>query len=713
MASAQDHGEAGMSGPQQPMTAALAAELIARHINTAFSNACGYGMRHPMTQRAVNTAHEALADGLESEPMMTLLLDRGSLFLDKHPVGKRFNPRQLINTFTRIGLESISFEASIGKQDLEAVIAALSGDDRIDSVEDMSRYLDTQSARGVRLNYVVYRQVTSDQQVVSGDGSGGDGGTLSRSIEAIQAMAEETDGEGLKDSDEESRRQLIAHLRSLARDIERGAASAEIPARDLLAAMTSLRKQVQATFSVSEDVGRILAEEQAVIDEVDELTYSTLVNLLREEYRGGNFETRRMAQIIHRMLPDPKEIHQLLPRLKEGLVEEGMSLNEFAELVHELSAGFRGEHLVGALEQGADRVGVGLDEVLGKIEDDPTEAARLIVLAAELREGGVPDDEQLSRAFEAYIERIGEQLDLGGRSEHGQEAIRQQLGRVRSELVDELRKRGLADESAEQIDGALEERLRALLDDQRLDVLAGLLERSGQLSADEVLRRLQQEFDSIEELERLEADIRELMNTHGFSAEQISEMLSELTRRLASGEQPPAMPGEVLSTASTAMFLKREIMTAQRYETPFSVLKLLIERLKPDNAAARVPERSELAWLLPQLYQRLIKQARELDLIGSLERTQRAVPLLILPMTPQSGAEIVRARIERLLEEFPFRIGDDSFFVEATITALGFDRERDTDGDAFLSRLNLQQRQDRLKRQARQSSAPPARRASG
>ena len=59
-------------------------------------------------------------------------------------------------------------------------------------------------------------------------------------------------------------------------------------------------------------------------------------------------------------------------------------------------------------------------------------------------------------------------------------------------------------------------------------------------------------------------------------------------------------------------------------------------------------------------------------MVGSLDQSIAAEPLIILPMTDQDGASIVRDRIRQLLAEYPFMLGDRSCHLQVTATALAY-----------------------------------------
>lgn len=712
-------------------------ELIARQLNSAYMNACGFGVDHPTTARALETFHSTLSGALATDPSLSLILDRGTLFVEKHPVGARFNPKRLIDSFNEIGLESITFSKGFSEADAKALVTVLAKLLEYPSLAAAEAALKPRQSGAIQFNYIVYRKVTSDEKVVSSRDAGIDRGESvkrTKPKDQVSAAGERVLGQlesyfslgqlaGNPDAaaqrlsestseDKGNRARLVEHLKRLVHEVEMGGGDIEgLSPEQLFTAMSTLRQRLHKSVSAQEDVDRIMAEDNEVVSEVDELTYSTLVSLVREEYRGGQFSVKRMAQIINRMLPDSGDLKRLLPRLRKGLVEEGMPLDQYNQLVHELSNELRGEHLVSALETGAENVGMDVEEIVQKIQDDPTEAARLVVLAGELRQGGVSDKSQLSAAFTDYIERVSQKLALS-RFSHGEPldpgTLGNQIERVQKELIERMGHSGMSPEASKQLEQELEQRMPQLRENSKMELFESMLGGSEQLTDTLVLDWLEKQVENRDELEELDQPIIDRLKRHGYSPQQAGRLIDQLLERLDGEQEPPSLPPVVLSVNNTALFLKHQVKSAQRYGNPFSVIKLLLEWLVPiEGGGPRRPRRSDMREILPELYFRIARLARDLDLVGSLEKTQRAVPFIILPMTEEEGAMIFRQRLLEVLVEFPFRLDNGEYTLICTVTAVGFDSKADTDANAFVHRLNKAHQANRADT-ARQAAQSPA-----
>jgi hypothetical protein len=154
---------------------ARAAELLGQQFNAAFMNLNAYGIDHPISQKAGDAAFSTLDEALQEHPSVTVLVDRGQLYIEKHPTGARFNPQRLIKVFDELGLESILFEQGLGKSAFLDFLALITTPEAGWSVDEISDELSFRGIGSIKLNYVVYRKITADEQVTKGRGASGTG----------------------------------------------------------------------------------------------------------------------------------------------------------------------------------------------------------------------------------------------------------------------------------------------------------------------------------------------------------------------------------------------------------------------------------------------------------------------------------------------------------------------------------------------------------
>ena len=147
-----------------------------------------------------------------------------------------------------------------------------------------------------------------------GDGKGGSG-----------------DGKGgLGDGRSGSGDVIIKQLDVIKKEVEAamsGTGNIEMP--DLARAVLTMKKDLLEQIEAQKAMGVVFENEGMIRDETDAIMDGVLIGLIKEEYKKGTVSIQRLGQIIRRMVPDPEEIKRLLPKIKEALIEEGMSLPEF------------------------------------------------------------------------------------------------------------------------------------------------------------------------------------------------------------------------------------------------------------------------------------------------------------------------------------------------------------------------------------------------
>jgi hypothetical protein len=155
----------------------------------------------------------------------------------------------------------------------------------------------------------------------------------------------------------------------------------------------------------------------------------------------------------------------------------------------------------------------------------------------------------------------------------------------------------------------------------------------------------------------------------------------------------PKLPERVLSAANIAYFLDREIKSSFRYQTAFSCAMITIDAVHRPGKTDHMPDGAEISSLLPEFYELLFHVLRDLDLVGSLDRKHRAVPLIILPMTPHGNANVARLRLSEALDNARFEMKGETVSLKTTVTTLGFHPQTDKDIKGFLAKLREHHRE--------------------
>ena len=114
---------------------------------------------------------------------------------------------------------------------------------------------------------------------------------------------------------------------------------------EVAGAIFNMKEELIEALEVQKSQGVFYSNEQEIVDKVNEITDTVLIQLIKDEYRSGEISVPRLAQILKRLVPNPLDLKRLLPKIKEALLEEGMPLSDFLSLVKELSHELQDEEL--------------------------------------------------------------------------------------------------------------------------------------------------------------------------------------------------------------------------------------------------------------------------------------------------------------------------------------------------------------------------------
>lgn len=724
------------------------AELMGRQFNMAFTSTTGYGPGHPIAQKAYETFVESLLGLFKLQENVTLLLDRDSLFLDQHLVDKKFNSKRIVQTFKKIGIQSVTFNNGVTVPDLERLMMVLADPNTYADIDAARNELTKFKVTTIQLNYVMFKKVTADEEVINRDGldnltsqaaqapppgsvvvpegqaggvpgqsaaagTGGGGSTdpallnlegdvLSKvsAVFSLKELFENPSGMAgnlanvSSGMDTEAKAKVVAQLRNLTEQIEQGDSSGAMSLDTMMEAVCKLRTDLRDSIKAQKEVGRFFEEEGTVISEVDMMTYRAIVRIVRDEYRSsGTITVKRLANIIRRMMPDVRDLKRLLPQLKEGLLVEGMKLDEYITLVNELTAELKNDGLVEALMEGAEDVGLTVDEIIREIKDNPTEASRLVILAAELKRGLEGDDSQLSDVLSDYIERISGKMALEApeaASRDGGKALRNVVYRIEKDLVDRVKSQGVETRVISQMEDRLNGHFQEALDGVKSEWLMNVLAKAGDLSSTYLMESLENLMERQTDLQTLGDPLRQVLAAQGYDQTKIQEVYGAIAEKLKQRSQMFLLPRSVLSTNNTTYFLQREIKSHIRYKTPFSCVMVTLKGISGDGETWREITAKESSDAMPDVFKALASHLRDLDFVGSFGSIDKTIPFVILPMTQQSGAGAVKLRMAEILNAEQFSVGGNKVRLKVVVSATMYSHEESPDLKSFLQ--NLRQR---------------------
>ena len=709
------------------------ADVLGRQFNSALMNTTAYGSSHSVTRRACDIFVDTVAtvfESLDSLDSVTLLLDRGTLFVEEYSLDGKFNPTRIARVFRALGLQSVTFQSGVDVDALVTVLNMLSTHDEYAGVEALKTELETREISSIRLNHVVMRKFTegeevidregleqltnlAERQVASGDAAPGasgpsPGASLMARVENIFSMRalldypDQVAGQVLARtwSDDDDGEKVAGRIRALRTELREHSRDAQAPVSmaEVMEAVARVRSELSEALAGQDEISRFMAEHGGqVLDEVEQLTFDTVLMIVQEEYRGGGVSVRRLAQVLRRVVPEARDLKRFLPLLKQGLIEIGMPLADYVTLVNELGVELHGDTLVHALQEGAESVGLSVEELVREIRSDPTEAARVLVLAAEFRRSDAPDQDRMSAVLADYIGRASDVLvESDNTAETNVGELRQALRQTQQKLVRQACEQGLDRGLGNRVDEALAAKVENSVDRIRIKRLLGRLADSD-VSDETILGdALAAVFEQDTDLKRLGETLQLELEQSGYARETLQRVFERTERRLRSRSRLEMLPDGMLEPNVINYLLEREIAACRRFGTYFSVLLLMIARIRVAEGDADseddagewrpvLPE--EIEQLLPQVFRALPPHVRDIDLLGSFGSRERNIPLVLLTMAHEEGAEIVRGRMLEALAEQNFTVRSGEVRIDTIAVTQRFDPDRTPDRKSFLNAL--------------------------
>ncbi|MBL0224546.1 MAG: hypothetical protein IPQ16_02870 [Geobacteraceae bacterium] len=696
---------------------------IARPFNLAFNNAFMYGGSHQTTKDSAAAFYRLLQPFLTSASNITVSVDRGSVFIESHCVDKVVSVPRIISRFTKTGVQSITFDRDATQESVQALYYVMGALSEFQNVDQMQTYLRDARISGARINYVVYQKVTLDDTVVDKITFSetqlllnsqketyvqADPEKILKEFSEILSLQNSTPGNvvsaetGASDTSGASRIDYGAFISSQIKSLNNQLAAAEestdatapTPA-EMLENIYKLKENVLENIRIQRETGKLTATDELAINEINQISYQVIVRLIKEEYRNDRtISVKRLAQIIRRMLPDIKELKYLLPQLKDGLFAEGMSPADYLSLVKELNKELDSDGLIQILIEASDQVGLTFKELLDGIKDAPEEAARIIVLAAELKKGGVKaDDEQMSTVLSDYIEKVSRALALESpeaATSSGGRMLKSAVTRIEREILDRLKAQNIASNTVSEVAEKLASQFSETVSMLHGDWIRTNLTRLEKPTDDMLLSIIEQVAERGQGGGVTE-EIQAVLISHGFSAETIDTIVKKAQQRAAEAiTHEIELPEGVMNAREMLFFLDREIKRNLRYNAPFSTILITYEQIVDLRTFTTMDLTRDMHIQLTNQSLLFLNDMRkmELDLLGIITIDDSKVPFLILPMADSSGVLFVKRRIDK---EFPcheFLVDDITVHIVPKVMVSSFSKKRTPDMDSYVEALH-------------------------
>ncbi len=725
-----------------------------RSLSLFLNRATMYKSDHPYFKDALESFFSVADELMQRMSPLVFIMSQGRFFIDEEPLDPRINVARLVNHFKKAGIQSISFYQGLRKSELRRFMEVLNSLQQFPTADSMIKVIEKKGIRNIRLNHVFYQKVTSDDEVVSRDAlkkltpemsleaeqkskkmfldallknvltdelektlsvgslmknpAGTSKSMIYNDLASVKAEAGaggEAPGaagtagpEGAPGAGAGRHGTVLAHqLDLISVEIEKTfSGEGEVDIQELAMAVFQMKTELIQGIESQKALGIAYDNEQAILEKANDLTDRVFLQIVKDEYSQGNVSSQRMAHILRRLIPDPDELKRLLPKIKSVLLEAGMPLADYLQLIKDLGREIQDEGISRILQDSAEQAGLDGDDLIEEIKKDPQKAAELMALASEIRKG-TQDEHSLTEVLVEYVERLGAGMGRDMASGDGvkdEDHLRSVITGVESGLVRHLREMDVQEDFLARIENKLNERLDSIVEGIKLDFVrstgtggkTNIEGGTGQVEHLTLLETLERSISERNEFSDLLKDVRRSVDAGLVDDDDFGQIYAEIERckqvRLEK-EAHREMPPGVLDQASLKLFIEKEISKAARYEIPFSALAFTVVRakFKERRPGKKIPARE----LLDRALYRLATILRDTDLVGTPQKNQLVA---LLPLTPLGDAKLALKRTIRLLHKEPFEIDNISLDVNFAGIALAFQKVRTPNADAFLETLS-------------------------
>ncbi|MBW8888659.1 MAG: hypothetical protein JF616_12960 [Fibrobacteres bacterium] len=725
----------GQNGPGQQGSgfSRVEADTLVRLLNLFYQRTVAYAFDHPASQELIPRAYEALRKCLGSSESLSLLFQEFGYYIGHVDLVYAPNNRKFADHLRRFGIESITITTPVSLKAFARFLDACS----LTHADPMRflAYLSNQGVTCFNVNNVVLKTVKEGDEVVAAGSSRpagppmevadgvfpGDAGrtsafddaamrvvlghltaremnanlSLLRTLENPTAIPDAILKNATANPGQEAET-LRQSLINVVGAFRTEAGQNGVPLEDLLAGMYSMRTELLKAVKAQQGLAQHLSgglngnpgngsngratEGKAsdggkLAEAADDVFVQTAAQLVMEEYNKCKGNPKRMAQVVQRIVPDRTLLQQVLTVFRAALVRQGVPLMEFFNLLAELNTLMGTDRSYQEFLQAGESLGVSHEELLQELQENPRQAAQLILLASEARKSNREGSaEELINSLADYVEKTGEAAQERILA-NPREAVKlgSMLQQMEAEVNQKLKDKGIPEEMRLMGQQKLRLRMQNSLNDLKGKAAMAQLGAAG-VNESEKIQFLLEMFGDEKEMEDVMGRARDGLDAEALAREAGGQVMQKVRQEMASRREKAAskdLPAGVYVKAVLDFFVKSEISRASRYNLPFSAMLISFHGL-PEDKAAFETQGDALRGLQNVLIGDLRRNLRESDFVGYLSFNRI---LVVLPMTP---LDAVSAILRKLADSMGRQVAlpdGARLTIRPRVGVAGFDKE--------------------------------------
>ena len=699
-------------------------DRIGRSFCLVFNRVTMYTMAHPYAADAIKEFYGTISEGLHSYTPIVLIMNHDHFFIEDAPFDSRLNTSRMLAHFKNTAIESISFEYGVSESEIEGFFGVFCDQKKFKNAEDMNSKISALGVVNIKINYVFFKKMTSDDEVVlKGELSQlkeNDKNNpreemykevlnritedivleeLEKSI-SLKSLVEDpnkvseqlieadlTNYKGVENQHGSPGSIIAWQLDRLKDELDKSEnGELEIDLSDLAKAVFDMKTNLLAKIEEQKALGIIYKNEKQILDEANDISDRVIIQLVREEYKKGEISIQRLGHILRRLIPDAKELQRMLPKLKDAMIAEGMPASDFVELVKEIGKEMQSDEISEVLRHSAEKIGLDGDELIRNFKIDPEGAAELIYLATEIR-NGTGDEKVLTELLVEYLERVGSKFAIEMPDEDLKKSniLQEVILDLGSKMVNKLKMKDVNSDVLVAVEKRLRERIDKFL--QKLETnliphtdVSDVEEEFGNTS---VFRMLEESVGEGDELRKILVKVREGIEEGSIDENDFQQVHDEIIKIKAEqlkGNKKTSVPQGILNYVNTLIYIEKEINRSLRYDTPFSTITFSVFDLQPQKPVPTgLINANDISY---SVMGELIHTLRGADIVGILNKK---TIIVLLPMTNEKNAKIALKRLLIKLHESPFIIKNIPIDVKFAGAVTSFDHELSYDLKTFLA----------------------------
>ena len=132
-----------------------------------FNRSIMYESNHVYCQQAIDQLLPTLLPILTTRSPLVFTMNQDQIFVDEEPVDERINTSKMVAFCKKTEIQSISFYNGIDRDELVSFMDIVASLKRYPNANAMKKEMETRRIKHVRINYVFFKKVSRDEEVIS------------------------------------------------------------------------------------------------------------------------------------------------------------------------------------------------------------------------------------------------------------------------------------------------------------------------------------------------------------------------------------------------------------------------------------------------------------------------------------------------------------------------------------------------------------------